>query len=68
MHDKFDDPEPPAEKRSNITVTVTQTGETKMMADMMSMMTPAAPSAAPKKKAAKRKPAKKKAAPKKKTA
>ena len=39
-----------------------------MMADMMSMMTPAAPSAAPKKKAAKRKPAKKKAAPKKKAA
>ncbi len=36
-----------------------------MMADMMSMMSPTAPAAAPKKKAAKRKPAKKKAAPRK---
>ncbi|MEP7328819.1 MAG: hypothetical protein ABI777_06370, partial [Betaproteobacteria bacterium] len=32
LHKKIDDPEPPAMKRSNITVTVTQTGETKMMA------------------------------------
>jgi len=51
----------------NITVTATQTGETTMMADMMSMITPSAPAAAPKKKA-KKKATKKKAAPKKKAA
>src|ERR1022692_2060353 len=61
------------ETDAHITVIATQTGEPKM-ADMMTMATPAAPSAAPKKKAAKKKAAtkkkaaKKKAAPKKKAA
>src|ERR1022692_3218305 len=50
-----------------ITVIATQTGEPKM-ADMMTMATPAAPSAAPKKKAAKKKAATKKKAAKKKAA
>ena len=61
------------ETEALITVMATQTGESKMMADMLTMASPAAPAAAPKKKAkkkaaTKKKAAKKKAAPKKKAA
>ena len=53
LQQRLADPAPLARSESNITVIATQTGETKM-ADMMSMMTPAATAPAPKKAAKKK--------------